>query len=247
MCGRWSQLIDHPAAPQVVAVADPNPAARDWFRQVATVETFADDWRPARRGRPDRRAVPRRAAQPARGPLHRRRPGRSRLPRREAVRHRPRAPRSASSRHSEAPPASCASRASSRSTRVRCAPTTTRGPVRWVTSSTSAPSSRTPPTSIAPRASTGSDVSRRAARSASWATSACTSLTCRCAWASGRRRCTRCWTTSSRSAPVPDGTPVAVRHLGQRPARLPRPDSATPTRRDASACSGRPGGSHPAR
>ena len=27
-------------------MADPNPAARDWFRQVATVETFADDWRP---------------------------------------------------------------------------------------------------------------------------------------------------------------------------------------------------------
>jgi len=45
VCGRWSQLIDHPAAPQVVAVADPNPAARDWFRRVATVETFAEDWR----------------------------------------------------------------------------------------------------------------------------------------------------------------------------------------------------------
>lgn len=46
VCGRWSQLVDHPSAPRVVAVADPNPAARDWFRQVATVETFADDWRP---------------------------------------------------------------------------------------------------------------------------------------------------------------------------------------------------------
>jgi predicted dehydrogenase len=46
VCGRWSQLVDHPVAPQVVAVADPNPAARDWFRQVATVETFVDDWRP---------------------------------------------------------------------------------------------------------------------------------------------------------------------------------------------------------
>jgi predicted dehydrogenase len=46
VCGRWSQLIDHPAVPQVVAVADPNPAARDWFRRVSTVETFADDWRP---------------------------------------------------------------------------------------------------------------------------------------------------------------------------------------------------------
>lgn len=46
VCGRWSQLIDHPSAPQVVAVADPNPAAREWFRRVATVETFAEDWRP---------------------------------------------------------------------------------------------------------------------------------------------------------------------------------------------------------
>ena len=46
VCGRWSQLINHPASPQVVAVADPNPVARDWFRQVSSVETFADDWRP---------------------------------------------------------------------------------------------------------------------------------------------------------------------------------------------------------
>lgn len=46
VCGRWSQLIDHPALPEVVAVADPQPAAREWFRRVSTVETFADDWRP---------------------------------------------------------------------------------------------------------------------------------------------------------------------------------------------------------
>ena len=46
VCGRWSQLVDHPVLPKVVAVADPNPAARDWFRQVATVETLADDWQP---------------------------------------------------------------------------------------------------------------------------------------------------------------------------------------------------------
>lgn len=46
VCGRWSQLVDHPSAPEVVAVADPNPAARDWFRRVSTVETFADDWMP---------------------------------------------------------------------------------------------------------------------------------------------------------------------------------------------------------
>lgn len=45
VCGRWTQLIDHPAAPKVIAVADPVPAARDWFRRVASVETFASDWR----------------------------------------------------------------------------------------------------------------------------------------------------------------------------------------------------------
>ena len=44
-CGRWLQLVDHPAAPALVAVADPNPAALDWFRQVATVTTLTDDWR----------------------------------------------------------------------------------------------------------------------------------------------------------------------------------------------------------
>ncbi len=46
VCGRWSQLVDHPSAPEIVAVADPNPAAREWFRRVSTVETFAEDWRP---------------------------------------------------------------------------------------------------------------------------------------------------------------------------------------------------------
>jgi predicted dehydrogenase len=45
VCGRWPQLVDHPAAPQVVAVADPNPAAREWFRRIPTVQTFAEDWR----------------------------------------------------------------------------------------------------------------------------------------------------------------------------------------------------------
>lgn len=45
VCGRWSHLVDHPALPQVVAIADPNPVARDWFRRIASVETFADDWR----------------------------------------------------------------------------------------------------------------------------------------------------------------------------------------------------------
>lgn len=45
VCGRWPQLVDHPASPRITAVADPNPAARDWFRGIPTVETFADDWR----------------------------------------------------------------------------------------------------------------------------------------------------------------------------------------------------------
>lgn len=46
VCGRWSALVDHPALPEVVAVADPNPTARDWFRRVSSVETFADSWQP---------------------------------------------------------------------------------------------------------------------------------------------------------------------------------------------------------
>jgi predicted dehydrogenase len=46
VCGRWSALVDHPALPEVVAVADPNPAAREWFRRVSSVETFADSWQP---------------------------------------------------------------------------------------------------------------------------------------------------------------------------------------------------------
>jgi predicted dehydrogenase len=44
VCGRWNQLVDHPATPSVVAVADPSPAARDWFSRVASVETLTDDW-----------------------------------------------------------------------------------------------------------------------------------------------------------------------------------------------------------
>ncbi len=44
VCGRWTGLVDHPAVPTIVAVADPVPAARDWFRRVASVETFADSW-----------------------------------------------------------------------------------------------------------------------------------------------------------------------------------------------------------
>ena len=44
-CGRWLQLVDHPCSPSVVAVADPNPAALDWFRQVGTITTLTDDWR----------------------------------------------------------------------------------------------------------------------------------------------------------------------------------------------------------
>lgn len=46
VCGRWTALVDHPVQPTIVAVADPVPAARDWFRRVASVETFADSWQP---------------------------------------------------------------------------------------------------------------------------------------------------------------------------------------------------------
>lgn len=45
VCGRWDLLVDHPARPRVVAVADPVPAARDWFSRVESVTTLTDDWR----------------------------------------------------------------------------------------------------------------------------------------------------------------------------------------------------------
>lgn len=45
VCGRWDLLVDHPARPRVVAVADPSPAAREWFARVDSVERLTDDWR----------------------------------------------------------------------------------------------------------------------------------------------------------------------------------------------------------
>lgn len=45
VCGRWDLLVDHPVRPEVVAVADPAPAARAWFERVPSVETLTDDWR----------------------------------------------------------------------------------------------------------------------------------------------------------------------------------------------------------
>ena len=45
VCGRWLSLVDHPVRPSIVAVADPNPAAREWFRQIDSVTTHVDDWR----------------------------------------------------------------------------------------------------------------------------------------------------------------------------------------------------------
>ena len=45
VCGRWLQLVDHPSRPKLVAIADPNPAALAWFRQVPTITRFTADWR----------------------------------------------------------------------------------------------------------------------------------------------------------------------------------------------------------
>ncbi len=45
VCGRWLHLVDHPVRPSIVAVADLDPAAREWFRQVPTLETLTDSWR----------------------------------------------------------------------------------------------------------------------------------------------------------------------------------------------------------
>lgn len=44
VCGRWLHLVDHPVRPSVVAVADLNPAALEWFRQVPTIETLTSSW-----------------------------------------------------------------------------------------------------------------------------------------------------------------------------------------------------------
>lgn len=45
VCGRWELLVDHPCRPRLVAVADPAPAAREWFARLDSVQTLADDWR----------------------------------------------------------------------------------------------------------------------------------------------------------------------------------------------------------
>lgn len=44
VCGRWALLVDHPVRPRVTAVADPVPAAREWFARAAGVEHLTDDW-----------------------------------------------------------------------------------------------------------------------------------------------------------------------------------------------------------
>lgn len=44
VCGRWMSLVDHPARPRIVAVADPSPAARAWFGQVDPSIRLVDDW-----------------------------------------------------------------------------------------------------------------------------------------------------------------------------------------------------------
>ena len=42
---RWKQLVDHPSDPRIVAVADPNPAAREWFADIPYVKQLTADWR----------------------------------------------------------------------------------------------------------------------------------------------------------------------------------------------------------
>lgn len=45
VCGSWDLLVDHPARPQIVAVADPVPAAREWFTRIDSVSRLTGDWR----------------------------------------------------------------------------------------------------------------------------------------------------------------------------------------------------------
>lgn len=42
---RWPALVDHPVRPRLVAVADLNPAALEWFRQIDTVTSLVTDYR----------------------------------------------------------------------------------------------------------------------------------------------------------------------------------------------------------
>lgn len=45
VCGRWMHLVDHPVRPVVTAIADPNPAAREWFEANANITVSTADWR----------------------------------------------------------------------------------------------------------------------------------------------------------------------------------------------------------
>lgn len=45
VCGRWDLLVDHPVRPRIVAVADPVPAAREWFSRIDSVSLLTDNWR----------------------------------------------------------------------------------------------------------------------------------------------------------------------------------------------------------
>lgn len=42
---RWCALLDMPVRPELVAVADLDPAARDWFRQIPSVQLLTEDYR----------------------------------------------------------------------------------------------------------------------------------------------------------------------------------------------------------
>ncbi|MBM3669701.1 MAG: Gfo/Idh/MocA family oxidoreductase [Actinobacteria bacterium] len=44
LSGRWMHLVDHPAQPRVTAIADPNPAAREWFETNAGVTLSTPNW-----------------------------------------------------------------------------------------------------------------------------------------------------------------------------------------------------------
>ena len=135
---------------------------------------------PPARGRHDRRPLPRGPPPPPRGALPRRDRRRQGLPGREAVRHRSRRGRADRRRRSRTPASSCAARARCPSSPARSSPTRRSRRARWARSSRSSTTSCTPATSIAPSRSTGSARRATAERSASWATSGCTSPTCRC-------------------------------------------------------------------
>ena len=185
--GRWSALEDHPVVPGARRRVRHEPRGAALVRPHRLGHPQDDRPPPPARGRHDRRPLPRRPPPPPRGALPRRGRRRQGLPRREAVRHRSRRRRADRRRDRGRRRLRALLQRDAvlprRAARLR----DDRRRARSARSSRSSTTSCTRATSIAPSRSTGSARRATAAPSASWATSGCTSPTCRCGSAGSPR------------------------------------------------------------